>query len=768
MNRIVILAILMMASISLSAQYTILPTPVKIAYGKGEVMLGSNSEITLNHDSLKSLEEYLRSYLYTDPMIAIFAPKGLSGISLMLDEKMALAREGYRLTVSESGVEIRGKDYGGVFNGIQTLLQMLPLEVYRKGYKAYNINKLPFVTIEDYPHYSYRGFMLDVARTFVPVEDVKKVIDRMAYHKLNKLHWHLTDDEAWRIEIKAYPELATKGGFRGGDSPIKPIYGAWDKKYGGYYTREQIKDIVSYAATRNIEVIPEIDLPGHSRAAGAVYKDILCNYPAQLSAGYDRRNVWCPSKKSNYVMLTTIIDELIELFPSQQIHIGGDEVSYSQWLSCPDCKRVMATKGMGKPKELFDLFIDSVSNIVYSKGRNPAVWDEAAESKKMNKKNTVYAWQKVSAAADAMKSGYPTILCAGEYFYCDMKQNTYEAGLTWAGLVNTEKLYSLDLNEWKITSSQRGNLLGVQCTLFSEVMLSAGLEYLDYKLFPRLCALSEIGWNADNRPSWSDFYTKMRSSHLERLDAMEIRYGAIDDEQPASEHTARIKANRTTTVKIPLDQVATTDTTWMVRLRTIAPMLKIEKIAREHNGKLSTLVGYSHSINQFTERKIAVNSTNRSDSLVYVISNKSPKDATLRFEFNPISHLEPKVTITSSMGEQKKFPMKSAADYNFSTQARTSRTCRKGDYIIYTFDRPLRAKSILVATGLNYLERYMIYDADVFTSHNGTDYQLVSNLKTGSGRTTIYPNAPIKSIKIVSGQTGNGETSVAIQDLLIR
>ena len=315
----------------------IIPQPLSIVKGEGRFTIDERTAI-LHDKELEQAADYLRLYL----PIECAKGKGSNTIRLMLDK--TLGKEEYSLKIGKKGVEIRGGDYGGVFNAIQSLLQLLPHAVYSKS--AQLPMEVSYIEVKDAPQYHYRGFLLDVARTFQPVHEVKRVLDYMALCKMNKLHLHLIDNPAWRIEIKKYPKLAQEGGFRGGDAKLHPIYGRFNQKYGGYYTQDELRDIVAYAAQRNIEVIPEIDMPGHSKALGAIMPEILCNYTPQTSHtnGIDIRNVWCAAKESNYAIIEDIVKELVEIFPSEYLHIGGDEVSFSQWKLCPDCQQLMTQK----------------------------------------------------------------------------------------------------------------------------------------------------------------------------------------------------------------------------------------------------------------------------------------------------------------------------------------------------------------------------------------------------------------------------------------
>ncbi|MCD8073134.1 MAG: beta-N-acetylhexosaminidase, partial [Alistipes sp.] len=392
---------------------------------------------------------------------------------------------------------------GGLFYGIQTFFQLLPPSVYR-GIEVEGEYHLPVQVIEDYPCFQYRGMMLDVARTFQPVEQVMRFIDLMAAHKLNKLHFHLTDDEGWRILLDSYPQLALTGGFRGGDSPVKPIYGQWDEKYGGYYTKEELTRIVTYATSRNIEIIPEIDLPGHSRAAAKVHPEILCDYhySTTVTAGDDRRNVWCVAREENYAMLERIIKEVAAVFPSKYFHIGGDEVYYGQWNTCKRCKELMKKEGYKEAAQLEDLFIDRVGEMVRRAGKIPFVWDEAINRDSLAEGAVVSAWSNLETAKKSTEDGYKTVVMPGQYFYIDMKQAPEELGQTWAGVVPAERLYQFGLERAGFDKDQISNVLGVEGTFFSELLLPYGEDYFDFMTWPRMAALAEVAWTPEENRQW--------------------------------------------------------------------------------------------------------------------------------------------------------------------------------------------------------------------------------------------------------------------------
>lgn len=529
MKKISILAVILL-SCAVVRGAEIVPKPVSAEKGPGTFILTNATWINYTSQELMPLADYLAGYLLgcrTIGNMGSFSTYARMNnhIYLEIDEAMHVPAEGYRMSVTQNRIRICGRDYAGVFNGIQTLLQLLPSEVYRRTERNFTW-PVDGIIIEDYPRFPYRGFMLDIVRTFIPKADLLRFIDNLAFHKINTLHLHLADDEGWRIEIKSYPKLAEVGGFRGGDSPVKPIYGAWDQKYGGYYTQAEMHEIVAYAKARNIEIIPEIDLPGHSRTAALIYPEILCSYKPDLTAtaGYDRRNVWCVAKEENYSMLDKIIRELSKIFPSEYIHLGGDEVETGQWSQCPHCKTLMTQEGVKEVIGLEDVFMERAIGIAAKYGKKAGVWNEAATSGKLDKTAMVYCWKNIGACRKAAAAGYPTVVEPGKYFYFDMRQSQGETGHIWAGIVSPETVYSFDFEKEGFTATEMENVRGVEATFFSELLLSQGMEFLDYQLYPRICVLSELNWTPQAERSWDDFQQRMNASHYGRMDAMGIKY----------------------------------------------------------------------------------------------------------------------------------------------------------------------------------------------------------------------------------------------------
>jgi hexosaminidase len=630
-------------------------------------MITPGGRIICNTPKVAPLADYLTDYLvgYRVSPAYFFLPPKRTHIYLEIDSQIELPAEGYRLSVTSNEVKITGVDYGGVFNGIQTFLQLLPAEVYNKerDKKGY-IWPVESVSIEDYPRFAYRGVMLDVARTFVPKEDVLRFIDNIAYHKINRFHWHLADDEGWRIEIKSYPRLHEVGGFRGGDSPAKPVYGAWGERYGGYYTQDEIREVVAYAATRNVTVIPEIDLPGHSHAAAVAYPEILCDYTPNLTstAGYDNRNVWCVAREENYVMLKAILGEIAGLFPSEVVHLGGDEVETGQWSRCPHCKALMTQQGITKVARLEDIFMERVIGIASESGLRAGVWSEAAESGTIPRSTMVYGWKNTEECRRAAQKGYPTVVMPGRYFYFDMRQSPTEQGHVWAGIVSPQKVYSFDFADF--TKADMSNVVGIEASFFSELLLQNGLDFLDYQMFPRVCALSEVAWTPDSQHSWSDFSRRLTDSHNARMRAAGIKY------------------------------------------RT-PPVASVSK---------------------------------------------------------PATHT-PKVTLTSNLRQAAKWPFAGVEAYK--NVARTTTTCHRGDWFMWTFAVPLTCDSIHVATGYAHIQKAGVPFGYVEASYDGETFERVGALHDG-GEANFHPKQAVRAVRVVSETQGNGESFVIVQPLKIK
>lgn len=711
MKRIILLIIMIVSHTALYADgFNIIPTPRSIICGEGQLSINSSSTIWTDDDELRPIVNYVCQEL------GICKSRNNPNIRLLIDTN--LAEEEYRLSVSTDKIDIIGGGYGGVFYGVVTLMQLMPAEVYEEGI-ATNID-IPCCEIMDGPRFEHRGFMLDVCRTWMDKEAVMEFIDLLAYHKINSLRLHLTDDEAWRIEIKSHPELAEVGGYRGGDSPIWPRYGKWNERWGGYYTEDDMREIIAYASVRNIEIIPEIDLPGHSLCIATIHPEILCNYTPRTSAafGYDTRSAFCASKEENYALLADILGEICQLFPSEYIHIGGDEVDMSQWRKCPDCKALMSNNNMTNTAELQQYFMSRLSNILASHGKKPAVWNEAIDGGNLSLDTRVYGWEGVKECRQAA-ARYKTIVMPGQYFYFDMKQSAREPGHDWAAIFDWKKVYNVTLSSLGFTEAETANVVGFEGSFFSEAYASRNPEsadYLHYQTFPRIVALAEVAWANSNERNELEFYKSM-VVHYDRLDALGVAYRLMPP---------KVKyANGMLT--------ASTDDGSGIFYRR-EPM-DIEML---YTGPITT--------NNPTEYSFVAHRG----------SAHSP-EAAVAAHFKTIT---PAFNITSSMTDREQFSFDKAEGYG--RLARTSRTADDGDWVMFTFDTPVSCRRMKVATGNFQLPRYTFENGYVEVSYDGVTFERVGELDCGM-YFIEYPARPIKAVRITCTSRGNGAEWVSIQ-----
>jgi hexosaminidase len=513
----------------MSAQsYNLMPRPVEVTPAQGAFSLTSTTPIVAGKKS-KQVAVYLQQKLNrsTGMPFKMTAIPVAGSIELIVNASLNIPAEGYQLSVTDKGAKVEGKDADGLFYGVQTLLQLLPPQVYASQLQSGVQWTIPVVSIKDYPRFHYRGMMLDVVRQFFDEQTVKSYIDWLAMHKINTFHWHLSDDQGWRIEIKKYPKLTSVAAWRGPNEAIAPTLGSGDKRYGGFYTQKQIKEIVRYAAERHIEVIPELDMPGHSHAAGAAYPEILCptsRVDESKRPSSDKADAWCVGNEANFTMIANILKEVADLFPSKIIHIGGDEVNMAIWPRCPLCSSFMKKENMKTTEELQNYFVNRLDEIVHRLGKKMAGWDEILEGGKLDASTRVYAWRSLKKGQQSTEKGLPTVMMVGQNYYFDMAQSKYERGHNWAGLVPLEKVYALDpTDNSAFTPEQAKLVIGVQAAIWSE-LFNEPARFLDYQSYPRICAMAEAGWTPQSLRNWDDFYQRLTASHFDRMYNMGIAF----------------------------------------------------------------------------------------------------------------------------------------------------------------------------------------------------------------------------------------------------
>ena len=648
---------------------------------------------------------------------------GECAVALILDPGAGGGPEGYRLDIAPDHIVVAGADYGGAFNGLQALFRLLPPEVYRaQGLPAGT--SVACTTIEDRPQYAYRGMMLDVARTWMDAPQVKRYINLLSYHNINKLHIHLTDDEGWRLEIKSHPELAEKGGFRGGNSPIAPVYGKWSECYGGYFKQCVMSDLSEYAALRYLEIIPAVDLPGHSRCIGQLHPEIRCAYAPDTvaTAGYDYRSAWCVAREENYALLEDILDEICDLFPSEYIHIGGDEVEVSQWRKCPHCRTLMRRLGTDDPHCLQDYFMDRITAILEKRGKRPAVWNEAAASGTFTRRSRVYGWQSIEACRTAADKGYATVVMPSEWFYFDMRQSPHEEGHSWAAIFDARKTYGFNLNEKWFTEEQMHHIEGFEGAFWSEAYVAHEPErpdYLDYMCFPRVCVLARLAWSGCAE-GWDTYYKELVGEHYDRLAAMGVRF------------------------------------------RLFPPQLRYEDglftAATDDGSEIYYTVDdnapkrYSKPLKSKEPHRLRFYAQYKTGQSPYVADKSYYRTIT------------PSLTLTSSMPESPRAPFSRAAGYR--STSRTLRACRVGDWLLYTFEKPVRCREIFLQTGHLQVHKTNFTAGYAEVSYDGKTFEPVGEMTNGCF--TLYPGRPVKAVRLISTAHGNGTPYVTIQSPRIK
>jgi len=478
---------------------SLIPLPVSITATTGSFKLKKRTDIYVSgeSDELLNIGDYLAGILNPSTGLQLQVKStekepssGNIWLALKNDDAQ-LGAEGYELVITPKRIKLTAGRPAGLFHGVQTLRQLLPAKVERDTIQP-GPWLIPAGTIRDYPDYSYRGAMLDVVRHFFKPDDVKQYIDLLAYFKLNILHLHLSDDQGWRIEIKSWPRLATYGGSTevGGGK-------------GGYYTREEYKDIVQYAGERYITIIPEIDMPGHTNAALASYAELNCNGKApDLYTGTDVGfSTLCTHKEITYKFIDDVIGELVEMTPGPYIHIGGDE-SHST------------------PMKDYIPFINRVQKMVHAHGKQVIGWDEIANAT-LEKNSIIHFWARIDNARKGVQQGAKVIMSPANKTYLDMQyDSTTTFGLHWAGYVEVDSAYIWD-PATLVPGITKENILGIESPLWTETITN--LKDLEYMAFPRLAGHAEIGWTPTAQRNWSDY--KVRLGHFAgRFKAMGVNY----------------------------------------------------------------------------------------------------------------------------------------------------------------------------------------------------------------------------------------------------
>ncbi len=537
LNKCLVLVLAMGFYSQLSAQtVNIIPEPFHVAKGTGNFQFPKSIAINAP-SSANEVTDQIAAQLRTVTGKTVFFSKNNASINLEIIKDEVLGNEGYTLNVNATGITISANTNAGLFYGWQSVQQIMPAAIYAKSVQANTQWQLPFVSIIDKPRFGWRGLMLDVSRHFFSKADVKVFIDDMARYKYNRFHWHLTDDQGWRIEIKSLPKLTEVGAWRADRK------GKWmnittpaltePKTYGGFYTQDDIKEVVAYAKSKFIEVIPEIDIPGHSMAINTAYPQLSTtpNYPYQVNAGDEFMdweglnghvaaridNSLDPSNELVYTYLDKIFGEIAPLFPFEYIHMGGDENAKNNWEKSANVQALMKKEGLKNQNEVQSYFVRRVQKIINSKGKKMMGWDEILEGG-LSGDAAVMSWRGIAGGIEAAKQGHKVVMSPNQYNYIDFYQGELTAeGKVYGGL-RMKKTYSFD----PIPEGVDPNLiLGNQGNQWTEQLQT--MRNVQYMTWPRALAIAETSWSPKEKKNWNSF-TKKVEAQFDKLDAANVKY----------------------------------------------------------------------------------------------------------------------------------------------------------------------------------------------------------------------------------------------------
>lgn len=516
---------------------SVIPEPVASELKSGSFTLDRTTSIVADTTDwdIKNVAQQLRSHIESaiGYPVAIKTDKVSGSENAIVIRKKQIAaldghESGYQLSVSGSEVDITAPTGDGLFYGMHTLLQLLPAQIYQTDYTLVPQDtkwNIPALVITDYARFSYRGMHLDVGRHFFPVAYIKRYIDIMAMHKMNRFHWHLTEDQGWRIEIKKYPKLTEIGAWR--DSTIvghlrdePAIYDG--KRYGGFYTQKEVKEIVAYAKERYITIVPEVEMPGHASASLAAYPELGCkpesNYRVKTKWGISE-DIYCPSEQT-FSFLEDVLTEVMALFPGEYIHIGGDEAPKKQWEESELAQEVIKREGLKNEHELQSYFITRIEKFLNENGRQIIGWDEILEGG-LAPNATVMSWRGIEGGIKAAQQQHDVIMTPTSHLYLDYYQADPEAEpLTIGGFTTLEKTYSYEPIPEELTTEEAKYIMGAQANVWTEYIKSPQKAW--YMAYPRASALAEITWSPKEKRSWNGFWKRLQP-HFNRLEVLGVK-----------------------------------------------------------------------------------------------------------------------------------------------------------------------------------------------------------------------------------------------------
>ncbi|MEI6808781.1 MAG: beta-N-acetylhexosaminidase [bacterium] len=517
----------------------IIPEPVKCRQTKGVFVIDGKTSIYADDTSPAAFDVagYLAGFLAVPVggKLKVLKSGDIEpgrGVILLTthNAKTSLGDEGYELKVTPESVVIRAPKAAGLFYGVQSLLQLMPPGVFGSGAVTDGALKIDCVEIEDQPRFPWRGMMLDVSRHFFTPEYIKRLIDLLAMHKMNVLHMHLTDDGGWRLEIKSHPNLTDTGAWRTGDGKgwdygtIQfPGPGTGEKVYGGFYTREQMRDLVAYAQAHYVKIVPEIEMPGHSLATSQSYPGLRCK-----GDGNQRQNVFCAGSDETFKVLEDVLTEVMDLFPDVMIHIGADEVDKGYWSSCERCKARMKSENLANLDELQSYFIKRIEKFVNSKGRRIIGWDEILEGG-LAPNAAVMSWRGMNGGIAAANAGHEVVMSPTSHCYLDYLQSLDTAaeppGI--GGHLPLATVYAFEPVPPDLAPEKHKLVLGTQGNVWTEFIETE--DHIEYMTFPRLSALSEVAWSPASSRNWDSFLRRWHGL-AQRLDVLNVRYRRVPPE----------------------------------------------------------------------------------------------------------------------------------------------------------------------------------------------------------------------------------------------
>lgn len=529
-KRFLLLVLLFSALLQAQEVTHIIPQPVSLQMKSGSFTLDNTTGIKVQNGDKETdkvihfFSEYVNRV--TEFKLENGKNKGKS-IVFSIGKIAEIGEEGYLISVNPQEILVKANTSKGLFYGVQSLLQTMPFS------RTNNVVHIPAMEIKDYPRFQWRGMMLDVSRHFFSPELVKEFIDLLASYKMNVFHWHLVDGAGWRLEIKKYPKLTEQAAWRVDDwgkswnwSEVEFNADRSKATYGGYYTQEQVKDIVAYAKVRNITVVPEIEMPGHSEAAMAAYPELSCNSKNNFgqSGNFLASKVesnYCPGNDKAFAFLEDVLTEVMALFPSKYIHIGGDEVDKTSWIHCPKCQARMKAENLKDEKELQSYFIRRMEKFLVAHNRKMIGWDEILEGG-LAPEATVMSWRGEAGGIEAAKMGHDVVMTPGNPCYFDHYQGDPETEPLAIGGFNTlKKVYNYEPIPAELTAEEGKRVLGSQANLWTEYITTA--EHVEYMILPRMPALAEVLWSTKEQRNWKSF-TERLQPHLVGFEQRAIRY----------------------------------------------------------------------------------------------------------------------------------------------------------------------------------------------------------------------------------------------------